>query len=264
VNFYDFHIGDYASRTAHLEPMEDLAYRRMLDLYYMREEALPSDVQEVARLLRLRGQETVIQAVLAEFFTLTDRGWEHAKCEAVIAIAVDKREKAQASAAKRWDSERTANAMRSHSDGSTDDKKAECIGNAPSPSPSPTTHKKDSAVALLLKRGIPEDLARDFNAIRKAKRTPLTLTAIEGIEREAGKAGLTLEQALRECCARGWQGFKADWLTRDGKAAPTATVPARLDSDAALKKLDADRALTKPPSLETLERMAKLRQGAPV
>jgi hypothetical protein len=32
LNFYDFHIGDYASRTGHLEPMEDLAYRRLLGL----------------------------------------------------------------------------------------------------------------------------------------------------------------------------------------------------------------------------------------
>jgi hypothetical protein len=176
---------------------------------------------------------------------------------------VDKREKAQASAAKRWDSERTANAMRTHSDGSTDDKKAECIGNAPSPSPSPspTTHKKDSAVALLLKRGIPEDLARDFNAIRKAKRTPLTLTAIEGIEREAAKAGLSLEMALRECCARGWQGFKADWLTRDGKAAPTVTVPARIDADAALKKIAADAQITTPPPAHIRAQIADALKG---
>jgi uncharacterized protein YdaU (DUF1376 family) len=262
VNFYDFHIGDYASRTAHLEPMEDLAYRRMLDLYYVREEALPVDVQEVTRLVRLRGQEAVIQAVLAEFFTLTDRGWAHDKCESVIAIAVDKREKAQASAAKRWQSDGNANAMRTHSEGNAPHEKAECEGNAPSPSPSPTTHKKDSAVALLLKRGIPEDLAGDFNAIRKAKRTPLTLTAIEGIEREARKAGFSLEQALRECCARGWQGFKADWLTQNGRAPPTATVPSKPGRDPALVKLDEDAKRGAPIPLDQLERMAKIREGA--
>lgn len=80
--------------------------------------------------------------------------------------------------------------------------------------------KNTGAVALLSAKGIPEDLALDFNAIRKAKHAPLTATAIAGIEREAGKAGLTLEQALRECCARGWQSFKADWQTTNGKAAP--------------------------------------------
>ena len=134
MNFYDFHIGDYASRTAHLEPMEDLAYRRMLDLYYVREEPLPADVHEIARLIRLRDDASTIGAMLSEFFTFDDqRGWIHGKCEEVIAAVQDKRSKAQASANKRWHSEGNADAMRS-----------ECEGNAPSPSPSPTTqsHKK--------------------------------------------------------------------------------------------------------------------------
>lgn len=123
--------------------------------------------------------------------------------------------------------------------------------------------KKTGAVALLSAKGIPEDLGNDFNAIRKAKHAPLTETAIAGIEREAGKAGLTLEQALRECCARGWQGFKAEWLAINGKAAPTSTTPTPIHADAALQKIKADAAKAAPPSLETLERMAQLRKSIP-
>jgi hypothetical protein len=41
------------------------------------------------------------------------------------------------------------------------------------------------------------------------------------------------------------------------------TVPSRQERDPALAKLDADRQLTKPPSLETLARLAALRQGIP-
>lgn len=52
----------------------------------------------------------------------------------------------------------------------------------------------------------------DFLAIRKAKRSPLTSTALDRIKSEAGKAGITLQAALETCCARGWQGFNADWL----------------------------------------------------
>lgn len=52
----------------------------------------------------------------------------------------------------------------------------------------------------------------DFLAIRKAKKSPITETALDGIRREAEKAGMTLETALRTCCERGWQGFKADWV----------------------------------------------------
>ena len=52
----------------------------------------------------------------------------------------------------------------------------------------------------------------DFHAVRKAHRAPLTDTALRQIKLEADKAGWTLEQALRECCQRGWRGFKADWI----------------------------------------------------
>jgi len=72
LNYYPFHVGDYAAHTAHLEPMEDLAYRRMLDLYYLRECALPQEPAEVARLIRMRSNVAEVEAVLREFFTSND------------------------------------------------------------------------------------------------------------------------------------------------------------------------------------------------
>ena len=57
----------------------------------------------------------------------------------------------------------------------------------------------------------------DFLQIRKAKKAPVTAAAIAGIEREARKAGWSLEKALIECCARGWAGFKADWVQNGPK-----------------------------------------------
>lgn len=70
----------------------------------------------------------------------------------------------------------------------------------------------------------PEDVSegiwKDFVALRKKKRSPLTATALEGIRREADKAGWALQRALAECCARGWQGFKADWVAPKGQAPP--------------------------------------------
>jgi len=56
-----------------------------------------------------------------------------------------------------------------------------------------------------------------FLALRKAKKAPVTDTAIKGIASEAGKAGISLESALRECCARGWIGFKAEWVPQAEK-----------------------------------------------
>lgn len=52
----------------------------------------------------------------------------------------------------------------------------------------------------------------DFTTLRKRKRAEITQTAIDGIRREAQKAGWAFEDALRECCSRGWTGFKSDWV----------------------------------------------------
>lgn len=76
--------------------------------------------------------------------------------------------------------------------------------------------KEDSASALLAAEGIPEDLSRDFLAIRKVQKAPFTQTALSGFVREAAKAGITLEEAIRVSTERSWRGFKADWLA-DGK-----------------------------------------------
>lgn len=62
----------------------------------------------------------------------------------------------------------------------------------------------------------PDDVSEgvwlDFAALRKAKRAPITQTALQGIRREAHKAGWPIEDALKECVARGWQGFNAEWV----------------------------------------------------
>lgn len=74
---------------------------------------------------------------------------------------------------------------------------------------------------------VPEQIWSDFLSIRKAKRAPLTDTALEGLRREAEKAGVSIADALGMCCARGWQGFKADWLLNEvaKTSAPVRRMP---------------------------------------
>lgn len=67
--------------------------------------------------------------------------------------------------------------------------------------------------------GVSDEVKNDFLALRKARKSPVTPTAIKGIEREAIKAKLTLQQALEICCSNGWTGFKADWLQKNKKQA---------------------------------------------
>lgn len=63
--------------------------------------------------------------------------------------------------------------------------------------------------------GVSEQVWEDFSALRTKRRAPITETALRGIQREAEKAGISLEAALSTCCERGWQGFKAEWYRRE-------------------------------------------------
>ena len=79
MHYYPHHIGDYRAATAHLSNEEDLAYRRLLEMYYDTEQPIPLETQWVARRLRV-GSESV-QVVLNDFFQQQEDGWHHARCE---------------------------------------------------------------------------------------------------------------------------------------------------------------------------------------
>lgn len=52
-----------------------------------------------------------------------------------------------------------------------------------------------------------------YLAVRKAKgAAPMSDIALQGIQREAAKANLSLSDAIRTCVERGWQSLRADWL----------------------------------------------------
>lgn len=95
MHYFQFNIGDYASHTRHLTPMEDLAYRRLLDLYYLKDGQVYGDEAEVARQIGLREYIPEVTQVLQDFFCIgEDDRWTHDRCDAEIAHFRQKSEKA--------------------------------------------------------------------------------------------------------------------------------------------------------------------------
>jgi hypothetical protein len=124
------------------------------------------------------------------------------------------------------------------------------------------TEKKATVVAT--PKGVSQSVWDDFKTLRKAKKAPITQRALDGLIAEANKAGWTLEQALTECCLRGWQAFKAEWVADKPKLVNrfdvvTTTVPSKQERDPALVKLDEDRKKVVGPTPEMLEKFKLLR-----
>jgi uncharacterized protein YdaU (DUF1376 family) len=108
MHYYQFNIGDYASHTRHLTNLEDLAYRRLLDAYYLQERPLNSGVSAVARQINMRDNEVEVKAVLEEFWVLTEQGWINRRADFEIEHYQAKRQ--QASNAGKASAERRINA----------------------------------------------------------------------------------------------------------------------------------------------------------
>jgi uncharacterized protein YdaU (DUF1376 family) len=82
MNYYPFHIGDYISHTSHLSDAEDLAYRRMIDLYYQTEQPF-TDVFWVAR--KVKSTPEIVEILLKEFFEVDFDGWRSKRADEEIA-----------------------------------------------------------------------------------------------------------------------------------------------------------------------------------
>ncbi|HGK6013649.1 TPA: replication protein [Neisseria meningitidis] len=74
----------------------------------------------------------------------------------------------------------------------------------------PTKHETE--LALLADYGITGQVAADFLQVRKAKRQPLTETAMRLIAADAAKCGMTALQAVEYAIGNGWASFRAEWL----------------------------------------------------
>lgn len=130
MHYYQFNIGDYTSHTSHLEPIEDLAYRRMIDWCYLHEKPLPENVDEIARLIRMRTHCDSIANVLREFFTVVDDGYISQRVEEDLNKYREKSDKARESANARWSKKdnktkklhNNANAMRTQCEGNANHK----------------------------------------------------------------------------------------------------------------------------------------------
>ena len=74
--------------------MEDLAYRRLLDAYYLGERPLNGSSTDVAREIGMREHTDTVEYILGKYFERTDDGWRNKRADAEIAHFVSKKQQA--------------------------------------------------------------------------------------------------------------------------------------------------------------------------
>ena len=204
MHYFSFHISDYMSHTMQLSPMEDLAYRRCMDIYYLHEKPLPEDRKEVARLIRMLDHTHQVQVVLEEYFILElGKGWINPRADEEI-----EKYQSKVQAASRAGK---ASAL--------------AISNASStkvqPNKKQETLNKKQETSIKRPNNVTKKTWEDFLIHRKNLKKPLTETAFKGIKKEVSKTSISLEDALVMVQARGWQSFKSDWIEKEQKSFAT-------------------------------------------
>jgi uncharacterized protein YdaU (DUF1376 family) len=116
--FYRFFPGDYMRDTMHLGWYEDLAYRRLIDLYLLHGKPIRNDRAYLLRAVRAfePEQQAAVDMVLAEMFELRADGWHQKRCDAEVDRQRERSATATELAKRRWD----AKAMPRHSEGICD------------------------------------------------------------------------------------------------------------------------------------------------
>ena len=206
MNFYPFHIGDYAAHTRHLSFMEDLAYRRLIDQYYLDENPLKGEPFFIARRIGMSDFSSDVQYILETFFEKKNDLWVSKRCDDEI---IKYRAKA--------DSARNANRIKSEKlSALKSEQLSEPLHNV-TKNQEPRTNNHKQIKKIQTPDGVSVSVFKDYLEVRKTKKAKFTETALKGLQREASKAGISLEDAIRICVERNWVSFKAEWIKETKK-----------------------------------------------
>lgn len=202
MHYFQFEIKEWIANTAHLSLEEEAAYFRLIIFYYDSEKPIANaDLDKIFR--RCRIPKDLGCFILTEFFqSENDTHWIHKRCDEEIIRYKGKLEQAskagKASAEKRFNARSTT---------------VQPIINQESLIINHKSNIKASPIApkVAIPIDVDESLWHDFLTLRRAKKLPITATALKGIMNEAVKANKSLSEVLQICCERGWGGFKASW-----------------------------------------------------
>lgn len=194
MNYYPFHIGDYAAHTRHLSFMEDLAYRRLIDQYYLDESPLKGDPSLIARRIGMSDFSSDVKYILETFFEKEGDLWVSKRCDDEIAKYHLKAESA-----------RNANRIKSEKKSALKSElKSEPIQNV--------TKNQEPRTNITTPDGVSDSLWTEFLAYRKKLKAPVTETVMKRLHKEAALANMPMDKVIETIIFKGWRSFEASWI----------------------------------------------------
>ena len=206
MHYYKRNLGDYAKKAGRLTMLQHGAYTLLIDSCYDREQ-FPTLEEALEWTWAFTTEEIdAVQFVLNRFFKLNENNQYvqerivdelqeyRAKADKNQQIAIERETKR-----KQNSTNRTRNV------------------NEPSPNHKPLTINQEPITNIDIytppPEKIPSNLFNEFLNVRILKKSPpFTELVWDGLKREAVKAQLSAEEAMRVCVEKGWATFDASWV----------------------------------------------------
>ena len=215
MHYYSHHIGDFIKATARLSDSQAMAYLRILWLYYDKDGIIEHDIEQIA--FEVGSDPKTVELIIKTYFQVEGNFIKQSRCDKEIEGYLKKSIGGKEGAKKRWDNTNNDGSPNSLPNGipNAEAMPTQCDPNA-NQEPITNNHIKNKNITP--PKGVDLNVWNDFVSHRKIKRAQISATALKGIETEAHKAGITLQEALALCVMRGWTGFKAEWVAEKPKA----------------------------------------------
>lgn len=195
----------------HMDATEFGAYLSLLVACYQSDNNLPSDDKRLSRMARVSPKVWQrIKSVVSPKFIQNDSSWSHVRVQKEIDKYKLLSTKNRVNSLKKRDTNQPVGSVSLTQIEANTSNNHQVTSNK-------NKEYKTSALRLPCPDDVSENIWQDHLKNRRAKKQPITQTALDGMRREADKLGWTLEQALTEACNRGWASFKSEWMTNQTK-----------------------------------------------
>jgi uncharacterized protein YdaU (DUF1376 family) len=244
MHYYQHHIGDFVRDTSRLTDAQCMAYLRLIWMYYDTEKPLPDDPEGLA--FQVGASDQDVRLILKHYFEIDGNLHRHKRCDKEIADYHSKKEKAAKSANARWNN---PNAMRTHTERIANERVLDA-----NQEPRTKNHK-EKATVVATPEGVSPEIWDAFVQHRKRKKADITPLVMSYIVEQAKIAGWTLDNVLKEICARSWTSFKAEWVAnKPGYVKPI--TQAEISTNRILGRPADQRLLTPEEQAERQKRIA--------
>lgn len=219
MHFFEHNVGEFATVTRFMTPTEVGIYVILRDEYLYN--GVPLVYDRITSMFPVE-YEAALKRVLARCFVEKDGVFTCEAFDEMLEKYAAQAEKNRRNIQKRWEKVRKANETDTAEYDSNTSGTDSNTKTYPTKNQEPRTKnqikEKEKKSSLSKPDGVEDELFDEWVGFKKSvSKAKPSQRMVDAIVREASKAGISTSQAMVTQMEHGWQGFKAEYVNRNGR-----------------------------------------------